>query len=291
MSGTLIKSALVTWDFTLPESAVESHEEIITKLKEFCKSWAFQLEEGEATGYKHYQGRFSLKIKARFNRCKELIGFDKIHLSPTSKNNQKNNFYVTKEETRIAGPWVDKDEATPYIPRQVRECPNLLPWQQAIIDDKEVWNTRIVNIVYDDKGNTGKTIIALHILAHKIGFALPYCNDLQAIMRSIYDVPTQKLYVMDMPRAINKEKQFQLFSGIECLKNGYCYDDRYHFKYKIFDCPNIWMFTNSMPDRNLLSRDRWRIWHVVDTHLVLMTEEEILKARKERPMEEEKQFN
>lgn len=70
-----------------------------------------------------------------------------------------------------------------------------------------------------------------------------------------------------MPRAINKEKLYQFFSGIETLKSGYCYDDRYKFTKRLFDRPRICIFTNVEPDETLLSKDMWRIWTVIDNQL------------------------
>ena len=108
-----VKDPIAVWDFTLAERTCN-----VGELKEFlnkhCKRWAFQLEEGEQNGYKHYQGRVSLKVRARKGPC-----HDAIHWSPTSKDVAVtgNEFYVLKEETRVLGPWTDRD---PYIPRQVR---------------------------------------------------------------------------------------------------------------------------------------------------------------------------
>jgi hypothetical protein len=65
-----------------------------------------------------------------------------------------------------------------------------------------------------------------------------------------------------MPRALKKDKLGGFYSAIESVKDGYAYDDRYTFTEKIFDCPNIWVTSNSLPEFNLLSKDRWRIWEV-----------------------------
>lgn len=71
-----------------------------------------------------------------------------------------------------------------------------------------------------------------------------------------------------MPRAINKEKLAQFFAGIETLKSGYCYDDRYKFNRRLFDRPRICVFTNVEPDLKLLSKDMWKLWTVTDGQLV-----------------------
>ena len=124
-----------------------------------------------------------------------------------------------KDDTRIDGPWKDDDEEI-YIPRQIREIEKLYPWQQHIVDNYDIWDTRSINIVIDKRGNNGKSILVSYMRAHKLAFAIPYCNDFRDILRMVMDVPTKRCYLIDMPRAIKKEKLFQMYSAIETIKNG-----------------------------------------------------------------------
>lgn len=250
-------SAVCVWDFTLKEDAI-SRDNLLKKIKEHCKKWCFQLEEGES-GYRHYQGRISLKMKKRLNEITKAFDVKEIHWSQTTTENSNNDFYACKDETRIEGPWKDTD-IEKYIPRQIREIEKLRPWQQMIVDDAKVWNTRTINIIIDKDGNHGKSILKTWIGVHDIGRALPFSNDYKDIMRMVMDTPKKSLYIIDIPRALKKDHLFQFFSGVETLKDGYAYDDRYTFKEEYFDCPNIWIFMNLHPDVECLSRDRWRIW-------------------------------
>jgi hypothetical protein len=61
---------------------------------------------------------------------------------------------------------------------------------------------------------------------------------------------------------MSKENLGGLFSAIETIKDGYVYDERNHFKEWWFDSPNIWVFTNSVPETDYLSKDRWVYWEV-----------------------------
>ena len=254
------RNAITCWDFTLGYNVCGKmqHLEVCRLLKEFCKSGTFQLEESELTNYKHYQGRVSLKKKARSAPISTLPG---IHWSPTTKANIDNVNYMTKDFTRIDGPW-DIQDVDPYIPRQIREISTLYDWQQSIIDKLDVWDTRTINVVLDNKGNIGKSVLVGWVRAHRLGRALPPVNDYKDLMRMVCDLPTARNYMIDMPRAIKKDKLAGFYGAIESIKNGYAFDDRYNFKEKIFDSPNIWVFTNSLPDEKLLSKDRWKIWDV-----------------------------
>jgi len=82
------------------------------------------------------------------------------------------------------------------------------------------------------------------------------------MMRMVCDMPTARMYLVDMPRSLNKDRLYQFYSGIETIKDGYAYDDRYKFKEKFFDCPNIWIFSNILPDMDMLSKDRWKLWSI-----------------------------
>lgn len=262
------KNAICNWDFTLSESECVK-EDLFKILDDKCKKWTFQLEKGEKTGYKHYQGRISLKIKSR--NVIKLFNL-KFHWTPTSKTNVNNDFYVIKSDTRVDGPWTNEMDLLPnYIPRQIREIKQLYPFQLQIIKILQTWDTRHINILVDDMGNIGKSIIKTYCGVHKIACIIPFCNDYKDVLRSVMDRPKRGAYIIDMPKAINKERLYQLYSAIETIKDGYAYDDRYHFKESYFDCPNIFVFTNHTPDYNLMSKDRWKMWKVVDKALINIT--------------------
>lgn len=244
------------WDFTLDEKTT-SREEIISALQTHAKHWVFQLERG-ASGYVHYQGRLSLKDKKR-----NLRGILDMPGSCTPTSNNCANFdYAMKEDTRIEGPWMDTSTGeTHYIPRQYRDL-TLYPWQQTVMEQLDVWDTRTINIIYDGRGNIGKSTFNGLMRVQKKARVLGFCREYKDIMRMVMDLPTSRAYLVDMPRAIKKEKLYDFWAALETIKDGYAFDDRYEFKEKNFDCPNIWVFTNTIPQLDLLSRDRWRIWSV-----------------------------
>jgi hypothetical protein len=248
------------------EDFVANSLEMFAWLNGVAKHFTFQKERGDG-GYVHWQGRISL-IKKR--RKPELITLlvslgKKIpnYLEPTVlvEHRSGDMFYAQKEDTRIEGPWTDRDKPT-YIPRQIRDIKQLYPWQQQIVNDASVWNTRTINLVYCPVGNKGKTTLVGWCRAYGIARVLPSVNECKDLLRMVCDMPTSTMYLFDMPRSMNKERLYGFFSAIETIKDGYAYDDRYAFKEKSFDCPNIWIFSNSLPDFNMLSTDRWKIWEI-----------------------------
>lgn len=247
-------------------------EQIKESLKKFCKSGTFQLETGK-TGYVHFQGRISLKEKARLSKTVKLFHNEEClktaHVSITSKENHDNVDYVTKEYTRTDGPWSILDD-TPgqYVPRQIREIQKLYPWQEDVIKSLSIWDKRNINVLIDTVGNTGKSTLIGWIRAFKLGTKLPYSNDYKDIMQMVCNLPTSNAYLFDFPRCMDKDKLTGFYGAIEEIKNGYAYDMRYHFKEKNFDCPVVWIFTNTVPDKTKLSDDRWKLWEIKDMKLI-----------------------
>lgn len=266
---------VASWDWTLKADAeLFDYEDLIKVLTTLGKKWVFQHEEGE-DGYLHYQGRMSLFAKKRKSDLLKLLNecpkwAQVMSLRPTSSNGLKEgDWYMIKLDTRVDGPWKSTDKAIiekimkpVYIPRQVRETPDMRPWQQSIIDDKDVWNTRTINVVWDPKGGIGKSTLISHCRVKGYARVLPPMNCAVDMLRAVCNMPESTMYMFDMPRAMDKSKLYGFYQAIETIKDGYAYDDRYHFKEKHFDCPNIWIFTNKLPDEDMLSRDRWRIWRV-----------------------------
>ncbi len=270
------KSKCAVFDFTMPapENWEETKNTITGLYPSVVKSYTFQLEKGDS-GYMHFQGRISL-VKKRYleeviGMIHDMDGLEKMFVRNTCLNSVKNDkeaFYCLKLDTRVKGPWRDDVEEV-YIPRQVREIEKLFPWQQYVVDHCNDWDTRIINVVVDYSGNTGKSTLVQYMRAYGLARKIPFSNDYKDICRMVCDMPVSKCYLFDMPRAINKDKLYQFYAAIEEIKGGYAFDDRYNFKERCFDCPNIWVFSNSKPDESLLSKGRWVIWNVSDSRRFL----------------------
>ncbi|QMW68723.1 replication-associated protein [Crucivirus-241] len=272
------QNACCVYDFTYFGVDVMSVDNMRDTLSKISKKYCFQLEKGNNTDKLHYQGRFSLKEKLRQSQLiAKLTTYDweKFHVSVTSTENRDNNFYVCKLDTRVAGPFTEENHRP--IPEQVEymEKMGLYPWQSSIIETLQVYDRRCIDIIYDKLGNKGKSYLSFYMMSKYDCEMLPPLNDVKDLMRMAYDVGPKKVYIFDMPRAMNKEKLFQLYSTIETLKSGFCYDDRYTYKRRLMPHPNLCIFTNVLPNRELLSEDRWRIWNIDKEMKLVKYKEEI----------------
>lgn len=254
----MAKNACCCWDFTLHD--ICDRELVDEWLKKTCKKWCYQLEKGELTKKLHYQGRVSLKLKARMPEL-----WRGIHWSVTSKENMDNDFYVCKEDSRVEGPWRDDD---PYIPRQIREISELYNWQKELILLAKKWDTRTINVLVDKGSCKGKSILVGKMCCElKIARKIPPLSNYKELMCMVMCMPESKCYLIDMPRALDKSKQEEFFSALESIKDGHVWDNRYTYKEKWFDSPNVWVFTNTYPDQSLLTPDRWKLWSITETGL------------------------
>lgn len=251
-------------------------ESLIKWLSANCKKWVFQLEESDG-GYIHWQGRFSLIKKRQKHIVKKMFKDIPLpnYLEPTTTDeHRKEFFYAMKEDTRIEGPYKDSNEEADniYIPRQYRDK-ILYPWQNQIIESAEIFDDRTINLIVDPYGNLGKsTIAAIAELKYK-GIDMPPLNDYKELIalacnicmdRNIRD---PKIIFFDMPRAVRKDQLYGLYAAIEQIKKGKLYDCRHHYKCWWIDSPQIWVFTNTMPEMSMLSSDRWKMWKISETKL------------------------
>lgn len=259
MSGKDI-SRVYVYDFT---SFEEDYLAIKKWCEQYCKKWCFQEEECPDTGNHHFQGRISLKEKRRPTEIpKNSL---KFHFSQTSNTNKNNDFYACKELTRIAGPWKDTDDKV-YITKQsiLFNSFELRKYQVKIKEMCQEFDMRKIDIIYDSRGNMGKSIFAEHLEGLGLIEEIPPYRLMDDIFQWVYGRPKKPAYFIDLPRGMKKDKLGELYSGIEIIKNGVAYDKRYSAKKVRFDRPRIFVFTNILPCLDLMSRDRWVIHEITE---------------------------
>lgn len=289
-------SSCAVWDFRANENLYQS-ETLLKFLRSNAKKYAFQLEQGD-TGYRHWQGRISL-IKKR-NKSQLLKLFEAMlanapnYLEPTSKaNHNEAFFYALKEDTRVGEIFADEGHKKilgineVYIPRQFRNKV-LYPYQQFILDSANVPEDRKINVIVDPVGNRGKSFItAIAELMHDaidIPMSLDFKELIGAVCNICMDRGTRnpKLMFFDMPRAVDKRVLSGLYSALEQIKKGKLYDFRHHYKYWWIDSPQIWVFTNQEPPRDLLSADRWNIYCINEKNSLMNYADSIVYTKADR---------
>jgi len=287
-----LNKQLRKFDFTLHDKdSLLDIDDIKELLKEIAKLWGFQQEQGEISDGLHFQGRLSLigkspkRIREMPQPFKDLYGLT-IYYTPTSNGIKKSNFYeyVTKDRTRVAGPWTDADVIS-YIPKQYKnKMESYRPFQVTINNMCKTFNERgLCNVLYCPEGNSGKSTLAHTQRLFNNGIVLPSMNDAYRLSCTCMNILQSKNLrenvniFFDLPRCMPEKKELRgLFGALEQISTGYIFDDRNKYKDWDFDTPNIWVFTNKMPNVSLLSQDRWRLWGLDDElNLIKYKEKEI----------------
>lgn len=258
------------FDFTLKYDETHDHIEIIECLLEFCKKFVFQLELSEGN-YKHWQGRVSLIKKKRLGALivssKEYEPLKNIHWSVTSSNSTNFN-YVMKADTRIDGPWTDQDTIQkPTKQMTLFKSWTLREWQSELIAKTSQFCLRSIDLVYDPTGNAGKSLFSEYMELQGKAEEVPPFRLMDDIFQWVCTRPIKQIYIVDMPRGMKKDKLGDFYSGIEVIKNGVAYDKRYSAKKIRFDRPRIIVFSNELPNFELMSEDRWVLWTITDNKL------------------------
>lgn len=262
-------SGLATWEIRYNADTFNDHNGVIDALKGIAKHYVFQLEMGDG-GYKHYQGRISLIKKRRAAEQHILLKLFKDKppnfLKPTSnpEHYRGDAFYCMKEDTRIEGPWTDKDEVVPLTAQMnIFNKLTLRPYQSDLKEMATTFDMRKIDLIYDPNGNIGKSLFSEYLEYNGLAEEIPPFRLMDDIFQWVCSRPIKKCYIVDMPRGMKKDKLGDFYSGIEIIKNGVAYDKRYNAKKIRFDRPRIFVFTNMLPEFSLMSKDRWNVW-VID---------------------------
>lgn len=282
-------SALLGFDLTIWSQ--RPREKVCAALSTLAKKWVMQLEETKE-GKKHYQARIMLWKRLRKGQVVKLCQQAELecHVSETSTNVHKgNNFnYVMKLDSRVEGPWSDKDveekckiTVSSRAEAEISEIEKkLIKWQMAIIISAKTKNRDDINILYDPTGLKGKSEILRLMLARRLALCIPCCDDAMKIIGFAAKMPEADCYIGDMPRSLNKnsKKLQQYFAGIEQLKTGILYDWRYDSEIAIRGRPVIWLFTNNKLPKDAFTQRRMKIWRILDDDLVQVTNYDVLDA-------------
>lgn len=255
----------MSFDVTFPGDKYSNEAELGTALNGWCSKYVFQKEQGD-TGYVHWQCRVSLIKKRRMAEVLTII-VPKVggHWSPTSsKVHAAGSFnYVLKEDTKLAGPWTEKSFLDP--PKLTRQLKIFMAqekraWQSGLENMIRIEDDRKIILIYDTVGNSGKSIFAEYLEYHRLALELPPLRAFEDLLQFAYGFDDQKAYLVDMPRAMKKDKLSEFYSGLECLKNGVVWDKRYAAKKRRMDRPQVVVFTNTLPAWEFMSIDRWSCW-------------------------------
>lgn len=264
-----------TFDFRLTPSAQDHTawdvDAIKKVFKNWFKKWCFQIECGKATKKFHIQARLSVKTtnstrNAVIEKLKCLWEHDEgasWYVNPTSENAMGSNFYVVKEDTRVQGPWSNKDGGG-YIQERFRDAV-LRPWQTRLVElikkHRAEKNDRNIIVVSEPIGKIGKSFFKGWMFSHFGAKIIPATMSeggdmVRALMAQVEEgTNTRHVVLVDVPRATSAKHWFSLARGLETLKQGFLYDERNSWKQCTIEPPIVVCFMNDLPPDSCMSSD------------------------------------
>ena len=280
------------WFFTWETNAKQKQlPEALTLCKFFDYNVAnatFQLERGEKAGKLHYQGVFTLD-GPRQSKMAVLRMFEErfknVHgLTPSRPHCISDALnYVSKEETRVEGPFHSGKKN--MFNDKFANSTKLNLWQQDLMsfmeNNESMLRDRKVIYVEDVVGGSGKSTFIKWLRTAQTKFvfrALPISavDRVASAMNLITKSCKLDIIAFDVTREQGKDQSdFDLYAAVEQIKNGYIVDVMYgKFNESVFDPPIVIIFSNKpfLNVRQYLSFDRWIVCQPSDDGLIISDE-------------------
>lgn len=138
-------------------------------------------------------------------------------------------------------------------PLQAESIEEFRPWQHKLyLEMLEDADDRKILWYYDEKGGSGKTTMAMHMVTMG-GF---YCDNGKTA-DVVYAYANQRIIVVDIARSTKGRVNYEV---IEMLKDGIMFSSKYESHTKIRNEPaHLVVMSNFLPDKSKMSMDRWDI--------------------------------
>lgn len=221
--------------------------------------YVFQEETG-ANGTPHLQGVIKFKNAVCMSFQKELSNV--IHWE-RCRSWPKSTKYCSKLESRTGKIYYNVHG---LIPEKAvyDKLTDVEPydWQKKIIDLIQTKpDDRSIYWYYDVNGGIGKTILCKHLVlkydAIVVGGRMQDALFMIAKRKELGKPIT--VVIFDVNRSGNIS-----YNAIESIKNGLCFAPKYESSMLVFDCPHVIVMSNSEPDYDKLSKDRWIVEDISD---------------------------
>lgn len=251
----LQSNQLTKWCFTWNNYEVDKIKTLETKFLEICKKGLFQSEIGEKEKIPHLQGAIWLKdgLSMRWTEFNlpKTIHWEKMI-------NEKDSLKYCQKLGQDG--WDGKFRWQYNIPKPLKIIENLKDWQL----DCETYclsepDGQSIRWYHEKEGGIGKSSFCKY-MAVKHNAIVIQGGKLADIMNIIFnsDMDCVNCILIDIPRC---HKNAVSYASIECILNGMITNTKYETGRKIFNPPNIVVFSNFPPNISdeTLSIRRWKI--------------------------------
>lgn len=251
------------WQFTYNNFNMENLEQFTEKFKDLGCEYIFQLEE---VSCKHLQGAIYFKSPRNMSFQQ---GFNNTIHWERGRNWRNLKKYCCKLESRIDGPWTNipglKFRKTIKDPLRGKKLYTYQKFIKEII--KEEPDDRTIYWFYEKIGNTGKSSLCKHLklkyknkLISVSGKSKDVIYAISSVLENDEDID---IIIYDIPRS---NIDYISYTGMEKIKDGYCFSGKYESKEILINSPHIICFANELPNTGKMSKDRWKIYELIKSH-------------------------
>lgn len=241
------------WCFVFHNWTEEDLSSIVPIVKAKCCKAIIGSEFGEKGETPHLQGFLYFKEKVRPKSVFEE--FPKINWRK-AKGNDASQMYCAKEgDVRLSI----------GFPKPLKLISPTRGYQKQILDIiKEEPDDRSIYWFFGE-GNIGKTQFSKYLTAKHDAICLSGkgADVRNGIVDHIenHSFPPE-LVVFPIPKSYNTD--YLSYEALENVKDMYFYSGKYKGGMVIGNSPHLIVFSNNPPDREKLSPDRWKIFHICE---------------------------
>lgn len=147
-------------------------------------------------------------------------------------------------------------------------------WQSGINNlVKQEPDSRSIHWFWENEGNVGKSFMARYLSVTVDALIIQSMRKADMVYLITKHIRNTRVVVFDLCRTSEQGAVTVVYEVVEMLKNGYLTSGKYDSCSLTFKPPHVLCFANFEPDKNALSRDRWRIVHL---HGMTLTYETVL---------------
>lgn len=244
------------WTFTLWDvDTVDSGNKLSTFL-EFhgAQKFSFQIEKAPTTEKLHCQGYVYFKNNRTFNGLRNLLG-ETNHYEFARGSQLQNQAYTTKSQTFVAGPWTKGFE---IAITDILTYDNFYNWQKLLYN--KILHTKHngkVNWIYDKHGQHGKTeFVRTMCHTYKCLLIGGTQNDgLFALSKRLQNGLITNAVLINLPRDSTID-----YKLLETITDGIAFSSKYESGQIIWQKTWVWVFSNSEPNHQALSKGRIHLY-------------------------------
>jgi hypothetical protein len=261
-----------------------------------AKNWVFTLFNIEELSLNQF-----IDDARTINSSKILIGG--IEICPESGKLHRHGVLVFEVKKRPVGLFKDKtvhwEKMKGQLPLALKYCikdgePSFVcdfalprsvkPVNVLREDQLNAWELKVNSILADEpsdreiywffskEGNVGKTTFAKYLYQrHKGnivvigGKSADSKNCVASFMATdMNEMRAPGIVILPVPRSLDSD--FLSYEGMESIKDMFFYSGKYEGAMICDNPPHLVVFANQRPDRTKCSRDRWKVYEILDEH-------------------------